>query len=171
MSDQKALQQKCIERIKECIDIANMELGLKRKILMPTVSFDKKGQGGGTYYPKRHHIKLNNAYLIAYKDRYISEVPGHEVAHAIAEHIEKNGKPHGQIWKIVMMAIGQKPKVKHDLNPVGVMDGYIYECGCDQYLLSKIRHNRVVRLGVVYRCKKCGKRCERVKDGKSTVHK
>lgn len=130
----------------------------------PTVDYNLRGNTAGTAKYGYHHISLNSDLLNENKDLFIKQTVGHELAHLIAYHVYPLvSTPHGKEWKRVMRAIGlpairchtyntDKAAVKHKVK-------YQYACACRRdIVLSSVRHNRIVRQGVVYTCPRCNHR-------------
>jgi SprT protein len=107
-------------------------------------------------------IHLNQKLLEHYEDKYIDEVFTHEYAHAVVKTIFGHKvKPHGKEFKYICSILGIEGKAK--TNSFADFKGYsrkseyrwVYKCDCTEHTLSTKRHNKIKKLGNIYRCSKC----------------
>jgi SprT protein len=107
-------------------------------------------------------IHLNRELLFHYKEKYVDEVFTHEYAHAVVKTIFGNRvKPHGKEFKYICSILGIEGKAK--TNSFSEFKGnfrkseyrWVYKCDCTEHTLSTKRHNKIKKLGNIYRCTKC----------------
>ncbi|MDH5473190.1 MAG: SprT-like domain-containing protein [Gammaproteobacteria bacterium] len=136
----------------------------KRTIVSIPVYFDLKGRAAGMYISEhKHHYIRYNPYIFAkyFDDNLLTTVP-HEVAHYISDVIYglNHIKPHGAEWKNIMHLFGAEPNITSDYDltgiPVRKLQRFEYQCGCTTHQLSAIRHNKIMRGKMSYRCRYCG---------------
>lgn len=128
------------------------------------VYFDLKGRASGMYVTehKKKYIRYN-PYIFAkyFEDNLQTTVP-HEVAHYVSDVIFGLHKirPHGNEWKNIMHSFGVKPDTTSDYDLTGIpvrrLQRYEYQCDCMRHQLSAVRHNKVLRGKMSYRCRFCG---------------
>lgn len=113
-----------------------------------------------------HYIKLNPYLLNELKQQYISEVFVHEYAHAcVHKYCRGSGKkimPHGKEFKKFCSLFGisdsATSKVANNLTQFSensTKPMFAYSCDCKTHYLSKTRHNKSQKNGILYRCKNC----------------
>jgi len=127
------------------------------------VLFDLSGKAAGMYRVKAgQRVIRYNPYIFSkyYDDNLIRTMP-HEVAHYITDVFYglRNIKPHGSEWKNIMLSFDAEPAITSDYDltgiPVRQLQRFEYQCGCMKHQLTAIRHNKVMRGKVSYRCKYC----------------
>lgn len=127
------------------------------------VTFDLKGRAAGMYCVRQGHkwIRYNPYIFAKYFDDNLQQTVPHEVAHyAIDEaYGQHNVRPHGKEWQTLMQAMGAEPTRTciYDLQgiPLRRQQYHSYVCACSHYQLTQRRHNRIVRDGMRYYCRKC----------------
>jgi len=137
---------------------------------IPLFNFDQKGRCGGmyTYTPwnQCHTIKFHQGILNDNFFEYLSDVVPHEIAHYIAHKVYKS-IGHDKAWKIVMESVFKvKAKRCHNFDVSQYkrkvkVKRWLYKCGCsnnEHIKLSTIKHNKVMRRGVIYKCSECNQR-------------
>ena len=136
----------------------------KIRLAKPEILFNLRGRGAGqvvmSHDQKDIQIRYNLALLNENKQTFIDRTVPHEVAHVIAFKFYGRGiKPHGQEWKNVMNFFGADSSTTHHFNTentqVRRLKRFTYQCGCNEYELTTIRHNRVLRGQANYRCSQC----------------
>ncbi|MDR3347445.1 MAG: SprT-like domain-containing protein [Helicobacteraceae bacterium] len=109
---------------------------------------------------KSYLIRLHANLLSEFKHEYIKDVLTHEFAHAVQMELFPKSKPHGAEWKSVMENLSGAPYKKLTLNyrlqKSKTFKTYLYACTCQKHLLTSIRHNKITRGIMIYKCKKCG---------------
>ena len=128
------------------------------------VYFDLKGRAAGMYVAdhKKQYIRYNPYIFAKYFDDNLASTVPHEVAHYISDVIYglRKIRPHGDEWKKIMLSFDVKPAVTSDYDLTGIplrqLQRFEYQCGCMVHQLTAIRHNKVIRGEVSYRCKYCG---------------
>lgn len=100
----------------------------------------------------------------------------HEVAHYCANTFEGNtytrgGRyiSHGKTWKGMMQFFGVEAERCHNYNTSRVTGvrkqrKFEYKCSCSILEISTVRHNRMTKKGVMYKCRKCNTRIEFIKE-------
>jgi SprT protein len=145
------------------VDLANESFGLD---LTVNVSFDLKGRTAGQAFTSKGLIKYN---LAAYNveggiEHLINHTVPHEVAHMVQynnpqwPNDRKSNSSHGNYWKLVMNHFGVEATRCHSLPlPTArtVKKQFKYVCGCKEWNLTAIRHNKIVRGTRVYSCPEC----------------
>lgn len=157
LQQQQQVLQKTASYIHLAVDIYNKNIG------QIPVYFDLKGRAAGMYVSehKNQYIRYN-PYIFAkyFEDNLLITVP-HEVAHYISDVLYglRNIKPHGSEWKNIMLSFNTEPNITSDYDltgiPVRKLQRFEYQCGCRKHQLTAIRHNKVRRGKVSYRCKYC----------------
>jgi SprT protein len=109
---------------------------------------------------KSYIIRLHAELLEKFRELYIKDVLTHEFAHAIQMELFAKSKPHGREWKSIMESLSGTPYKKSNINyhlkNSRILKTYHYRCDCREYLITSIRHNKIIRNIMIYRCKKCG---------------
>jgi SprT protein len=146
------------ERVEKLVDISNEKLGLNMSY--PKITYDLKGTVAGQAFYYENKLRLNSVALKNYRDHFIKQTVGHEVAHLVA--FQKHGgdiKPHGYQWANVMRMYKLPPDRCHtyDLPSArgGTRKNYACErCGKD-YKIGPIKHNKWLRGEQSFRCTRC----------------
>ncbi|SET38694.1 SprT family zinc-dependent metalloprotease [Thorsellia anophelis] len=156
----------------ELIEIANNKLSqsleLSNKVLgvnypMPLIEYDLRGRAAGLAYPQEWKIRINRLMMSENSIAFIDEVIPHELAHLIVYRYfirdlkKKNIKPHGLEWQEVMHKIFNLPsKRTHNYEvPKRKVKTFTYICGCNEFSLTAVRHNKVEENKANYICNKC----------------
>lgn len=146
------------ERVARLFDLASDKLSLRLKY--PKITYDLKGQVAGQAWYSDNKLRLNPIALKNYRDDFIKQTVGHEVAHLIA--FRKHGayiKPHGLEWKNVMRLFRLPPNRCHtyDLPKARNVVRKLYSCnGCGAETgVTQYKHNRWMRGEISFRCKRC----------------
>ncbi|MDR1975353.1 MAG: SprT-like domain-containing protein [Campylobacteraceae bacterium] len=109
---------------------------------------------------KSYLIRLHGKLLNEFKQEYIKDVLTHEFAHAVQMELFTKTKPHGKEWKSIMETLSGKAYKKSNINyclPKNrTLKTYLYKCACSQHSITSIRHNKITRGIMTYKCKKCG---------------
>ena len=112
-------------------------------------------------------------------DEFIEDTVPHEFAHLVTYALygtdrdykgHRRVKPHGSQWQRVMRLLGYKPTRCHnfDVKPARkVASKYRYSCGCKEYFLTAIRHNKILSGKSSYSCTRCKR--ELVRMAKNTT--
>ncbi len=148
-------QQRILERIAECIQVA--EKRLNKTIPMPEVRFNQRGKIAGTAHLQRWELRFNPILMVNNMDDFLSDVVPHEVAHLIVFQLFGKVKPHGREWQAVMEGVFKRPALTTHQFDVSQVQGQLfpYRCHCQEHQLTIRRHNRVRRGQSQYRCKQC----------------
>ena len=128
-----------------------------------TVTFDLKGRAAGMYCVRqgKKWIRYNPYIFAKYFEDNLQQTVAHEVAHYVIDqvHGQQNVRPHGKEWQTLMRAMGVEPNRTCNYNLQGVplrrQNYHSYVCACASYQLTSRRHNRIVRDGICYFCRKC----------------
>lgn len=137
------------------IDTANKYFN--KKFVVPTLTFNQRGNVAGTAHLQKNHIKLNPILFADNVDLFLSSVIPHEVAHIVSYQLYGRVKPHGYQWRFIMQEVfGVPPEVRHQMD-VSKTRGAVfnYWCECGTVELSLRRHNNVVRNKQQYLCRNC----------------
>ncbi|MDR1614497.1 MAG: SprT-like domain-containing protein [Campylobacteraceae bacterium] len=109
---------------------------------------------------KNYLIRLHARLLREFKQEYIKDVLTHEFAHAIQMELFPKSKPHGREWKNIIENLNGKPYKKtvidYRLKKSRTVKTYLYKCACSEHRITAVRHNKIIRNTMIYRCKKCG---------------
>ncbi|MDR2789835.1 MAG: SprT-like domain-containing protein [Campylobacteraceae bacterium] len=109
---------------------------------------------------KKYLIRLHGKLLKEFKQEYIKDVLTHEFAHAVQMELFAKSKPHGKEWKGIVEKLNgapfKKSNINYQLNKGRAMKTYLYKCACGEHHISAVRHNKITRNIMIYRCKKCG---------------
>jgi SprT protein len=140
---------------------------------LPTIDVTIRGAVAGKAYKYTNHIELNYELINnGYFKEISEETLYHELAHLITNYLENTNqlnnydkcgnkiknKPHGKEWKYVMTIIGEKPEVKHNMEVKKKKYWRIeYECGCQTHLITKNKHEKILRKMTILTCRTCNK--------------
>ena len=127
------------------------------------VKFSLRGYSLGMYRVcgESREIRYNPYVFAKYFEENVATTIPHEVAHYVVDRLfgMRNVRPHGKEWQNVMAAFGCEATrtCEFDLSgiPVRRQKRYGYQCDCGNHQLSTIRHNKIQRGKVSYRCGKC----------------
>jgi SprT protein len=157
------LKAKVEARIEECYQIAESHFGCK--FIRPTLTYNVRGQVAGRAGVWQNVIKLNPVLLNHYQDEFIARTVGHEIAHIVADTHFNQSCNHGRLWKFVMRLFGQEASRCHDydLRLCSTRKTFTYACNCMEHHITSNRHNKIVRKGATYTCRKCDTRLTFVK--------
>lgn len=128
-----------------------------------SVTFDLKGRAAGMYcvHQGEKWIRYNPYIFAKYFEDNLQQTVAHEVAHYVIDQVfgQQNVRPHGKEWQALMYAMGVQPNrtCNYDLQgvPLRRQNYHSYVCACASYQLTRRRHNRIVRDGIRYFCRKC----------------
>jgi SprT protein len=160
MNNLKQLQVKCIERMEECYAIAEEHYG--RSFTRIPVEFSSRLTKTGGYFrfnrftAEAINIKLSSSILALNPEQFIAEVPGHELAHYIANEMYGPHIGHGFEWKQIMRLFGQSPNRCHNMETVKT-NTFTYNVNGTVVELSKVRHNKIQRGYATYSLRGAGK--------------
>ena len=156
------LKNRVEEKMLECISKAEESFG--RDFPMIPVRYDLKGRCAGQFCTRygSSYLRVNTVLLTENVEHYIAQTIPHEVAHYINRVTSPFASAHGNEWKNIMTRImGVRADRCHSYDTSNARQGskttkrFTYKCGCKTHELSTVRHNRIVRRGTVYTCKKC----------------
>ncbi len=144
------------------IDRANAAFGLRLPPL--PILFDIEGAAWGYYVRQgdRRWFRYNPALFARHFDEGLRDTIPHEVAHYVVDRrYRRRCKPHGPEWRRVMRHFGiDDPRATHTTSLEGLtirrQRRFLYYCDCGEVPLSTTRHNRILRHGTRYRCRRCG---------------
>ncbi len=128
------------------------------------VHFDLGGGTAGMYRVRggERWIRYNPWLFRKYYAENLVNTVAHEVAHYVTDCLWGLGRirPHGAEWRSVMALFGVPPQVRAEFDLEGIPGRrerrFPYLCACGPHWLTARRHNRVLRQGVRYRCRRCG---------------
>lgn len=153
------LQLKVQEKVQQCLDAL---LGAETaKYLKVQIEFKKTlGLNAGLAYNGNLRIVLNEALFLANQDEFFDEIIPHEVCHIVQYILHPNEFiDHGEKWRDLMLELGLKPNVYHDLD-ISAVDKkvYRYTCACDNgnryHQVLESKHKRLQE-GKVQKCGTC----------------
>ncbi|OBW91863.1 SprT family zinc-dependent metalloprotease [Gallibacterium salpingitidis] len=123
----------------------------------PTISYKLRGMKAGVAYLQQWEIRLNPTLLLENQQAFIDEVVPHELAHLLVYKQFGRVQPHGKEWQMVMNKVFKlEARTRHQFAVESVQgETYPYRCACQLHHLTKRRHNKILREGVEYFCKKC----------------
>jgi SprT protein len=127
------------------------------------VSFDLKGRAAGMYCVRQGNkwIRYNPYIFAKYFDDNLRHTVPHEVAHYVIDQVygQQHVRPHGEEWQALMRSMCVEPRrtCNYDLQgvPLRQQNYHNYVCACASHQLTRRRHNRIVRDGIRYYCRKC----------------
>lgn len=146
----------------ERIGEASLRYGVPLAVI--PVTFDLFGVSAGMYRSagRQTVIRYNPLIFSRYFEENLRDTVPHEVAHYVVDKLygRRGVRPHGCQWQAVMTDFGVTPLVRHDWNLEGLgirrQRRFAYRCGCGRHDVTAVRHNRMRKRGVVYRCRRCG---------------
>ena len=153
--DKKEIQA----RVENLVDLANFthDLGME----YPKIIYDLKGTTAGQAFYYENKLRLNSVALKNYRDHFIDQTVGHEVAHLVA--FQKNGgdiKPHGYEWRNIMRMYNLPPSRCHsyDLPSARKITRHNYICeSCGKKTpLTTFKHNQWLKGKRAFSCRPCG---------------
>ncbi len=142
------------QRVEECYSVA--EDYFNRHFPRPAVTFRRSGKNAGTAFLQQNRINFHPLLLRDNTDAFLGDVIPHEISHLLVWQLYGKVRPHGTEWQAVMQQVfGCAPNATHrfDTSVLGAEE-FAYQCGCDTIMLSRRRHNTVLR-GGQYRCRRC----------------
>ncbi|MDR2080637.1 MAG: SprT-like domain-containing protein [Campylobacteraceae bacterium] len=108
---------------------------------------------------KSYIIRLHAKLLNEFKQTYIKDVLTHEFAHAVQMELFLKSKPHGREWKSIVENLSgapyKKSNIDYRLRNSRTMKTYLYTCACGEHHITAVRHNKITRNIMIYKCKKC----------------
>ena len=126
---------------------------------MPTISLHLRGGTAGKANASKWLIKYNPELYVRNKQDFVDRTVPHELAHLISRRLYGNIKSHGREWKTVMMKLGIEEITRcHNYDISGIKKTrnrpYVYTCGCKEFHLTQLLHNKILR-GQRRWCLKC----------------
>ena len=160
-------------RVDHFVAIANEEY--HRELEGPHVRFDKRGSCGGTADSNLNELNFNAKLMLENWDEYINQIIPHEVAHLVKNAVygtSRKGammRSHGGYWAYIMRVFGVNPDRTHDMDVGNVAQPkrkFLYECPCckTEFILSSVKHNKLVRGTKRYSHNTCGETIVLVKE-------
>lgn len=164
---QSQLEEKMVETL------ISLEQKLNRTLPIPTIQLKKLGRVAGRANSATNTLTINpdycfNGHWVEMRDVTLP----HEVAHLVADliylkdYVQRGitftNRPHGQLWKNVMVLLGLPPERCHHMDTTSVSKTrpkpYEYECGCMTHMVGLTKHRRA-QTGeyLSFRCRKCKK--------------
>lgn len=149
------LKMQVLRKLAESLRLA--EIHFQRKFSQPLVTYDLRGTKAGVAYLQQNAIKFNRTLLLENAEEFIRQVVPHELAHLIVYQVFGRVRPHGKEWQGVMNHIFHLPAdTCHQFDTQSVQgQTFEYQCGCQTHFLTVRRHNRILKKGVDYLCRKC----------------
>ena len=127
----------------------------------PRVIYEKRGRTAGTANYATNTIDINEPLLERHPDEMINDTVPHEFAHLVSYAVYgRHGKGHGQVWKSVMVALGQEPTRCHNLDTEGLegvknKQKFVYSCTCGaRHAVGPVLHKKIQR-GSTHYCRRC----------------
>lgn len=159
----KRIHDKAAKRVRECMKIASKKT--QKNFRFEGVKFFNKSTDAGYVKTFEGNIVYLNLDLFSkYPKQYLYEIIPHEVAHIVADKIDKktqNNKPHGETWQYVMSYVfGLFPHRCHSMDTEGIgraQKKFVYICSCKKHLIGLLRHKKIQQGVKKYICKKCKK--------------
>jgi SprT protein len=156
------LQLKVQERVQQCLNILVGEE--TAKYLKVQVQFKKTlGLNAGLAYNGDLKIVLSEVLFLANQGEFFEEIIPHEVAHIVQYILYPDEQvDHGVNWKNLMLQLGLKPNVYHDLD-ISAVDKkvYRYTCCCSDgrryHQIPEAKHKQLQQ-GKVLKCGGCSTR-------------
>ena len=146
------------------VELANETFELD---LAVNVVFNVKGTTAGKAFSFRDPLVVDYNLAAYNVEGGIEHLINHTVPHEVAHIVQYNNPkwtrdrsintPHGHYWKLVMEQFGVEADRCHDLPLPNARQKktFKYTCGCREFDLTSIRHNRIVSGKKTYSCKKC----------------
>lgn len=126
------------------------------------IEFDLKGRTSGMFciQGRRKWIRYNPWIFAKHYHESMEVTVPHEVAHYVCYKLHRRKtRPHGKEWKAIMAEFGvdSRATCKLDITdlPQRRLTRFEYQCGCNSYQLTSIRHNRIMKGISGYSCPKC----------------
>ena len=127
---------------------------------IPEIRYDLRGTIAGRYSIKNNTININHTLLYENFQDFLDNTIPHEIAHCIAYQINPYCKPHGRVWKSVMLhCFNIIPNRCHSYDTtnsrIRTVTRHKYTCPCGtMFDITSTRHNKIKR-GKSYICKNC----------------
>lgn len=159
LAARKAVINKCVEIYKKIAEDFDIDFQ------PPKILFNKRGTAAGTAYYYENEIRFNMVMLIENMEEFVRQTVVHEICHILDYQLFGETSHHGRNWQDLMIHFGLQPKRCHSYSTDSVRSyGGLYMCDCQEYKLSKIRHNKQKSGKASYHCKKCGEPLELVEE-------
>ena len=142
------------QHVEHCYEKAEAYFG--RRFPRPALTFRRSGKNAGTAFLQQNRINFHPILLSDNAEIFKAEVIPHEVSHLLVWQLYGKVKPHGAQWQAMMRDVfGCMPNTTHsfDTSRLGAVE-FAYRCDCDTIMLSRRRHNTVLK-GGQYRCGRC----------------
>jgi SprT protein len=157
-----AQQAQIVATTRAYIDRANAAFGLQLPPL--PIHFDIHGSAWGYYVRKgdKRWFRYNPVLFARHFDEGLNDTIPHEVAHYVVDgRYRRRCQLHVPEWQRVMRHFGiDQPRATHRTSLEGLtirrQRRFIYYCDCGEVPLSATRHNRILRHGARYVCRRCG---------------
>jgi len=156
------MQKKVIKRIEQLKEKTKEVYGVVPDIA--EINFKKRGKSAGhcafDRSSKTFTISFNNILLKENEEEFIKETVAHEFAHAVALSVYGTFA-HDVNWRVVMSTFGiPNAKRCHSYDTTNsvarrVKRKFHYTCSCNDWYLTAIRHNKMVKGKAEYFCPKC----------------
>jgi predicted SprT family Zn-dependent metalloprotease len=145
--------------VDECKDLVHYvfhKLGHPELIRSVPVEFSTRmTKTMGLAYPNTYRIKLSRQHFDIASPAQRAQTIIHEACHIIQFIDHRGSKPHGAEWKRLMVKMGVKPLIYHNVHLPGAKRGRtIVKCECTTFEMGPIRLKRL-RAGKKYYCKTC----------------
>ncbi|WP_229804987.1 SprT family zinc-dependent metalloprotease [Alteromonas halophila] len=129
----------------------------------PEITFRRSGKNAGTAFLQQNRLNFHPLLLRDNVSAFLEDVIPHEVSHLLVWHRFGKVKPHGMQWRTIMQDVFNcSPTTTHSFDTsILERDEFAYQCHCDTVMLSKRRHNTVLK-GGNYRCMKCKQLLQRL---------
>ena len=149
------LKMQLRRRLEQCLRLA--EEHFKRSFKAPEISFELRGVKAGVAHLQENLLRFNPILLQENAEEFLYQVVPHELAHLLVYQLFGRVKPHGREWQGMMQGVfGLPAETCHRFDVASVQgDTFGYRCACQQHLLSKRRHLRILREKTDYICRKC----------------
>ncbi|MCQ1057555.1 SprT family zinc-dependent metalloprotease [Photobacterium sp. ZSDE20] len=150
------LQNQVIERVKQCISLANQRLN--KRLTTPEVRFNQRGKIAGSARLQGWEVRFNPVLLEENPGAFLNEVVPHEVAHLVVFKLFGKVRPHGREWQVIMQEVfAVTPRTTHSFDVSSVQgQTFHYRCQCSDHQMTVRRHNKIRRGQAHYRCRQCG---------------